>query len=55
MSFNCDPFEAVSGFLLDISIAFEKVWHEGILFDLKTYEINGKMLTLITNYLHECY
>ena len=35
--------------------AFDKVWHDGILFKLKTYGINCKVLTLLTNYLHERY
>ena len=42
-------------FFLDISKAFDKVWHEGILFKLKTYGVNGEVLTLLTNYLHERY
>ena len=34
-SFDCDPTIDVSGVFLDISKAFDKVWHEGILFKLK--------------------
>ena len=45
----------VSGVFLDISKAFDKVWHEGILFKLKTYGVNGEVLTLLTSYLHERY
>ena len=29
--------------------------HEGILVKLKTYSVNGEVLTLLTNYLHERY
>ena len=54
-SFDCDPTIDVSGVFLDISKAFDKVWHEGILFKLKTYGVNGKVLNLLTNYLHERY
>ena len=54
-SFDCDPTLDVSGVFLDISKAFDKVWHEVILFKLKTYGVNGKVLTLLTNYLHERY
>ena len=43
------------GFFIDISTAFDKVWHEGILLKLKTYDVNGEVLTLLTNYLHERY
>ena len=52
-SFNCDRTIDVSGVFLDISTAFDKLWHEGILFKSKTYGVNGKVLTLLTNYLHE--
>ena len=51
LSFDCDP----TGVFLDISKAFDKVWHEGILFKLKTYGVNGEVLTLLTTYLHERY
>ena len=54
-SFDCDPAIDPSGVFLDISKAFDKVWHEGILFKLKTYGVNSEVLTLLTNYLHERY
>ena len=54
-SFDCDPTIDVSGVFLDISKAFDKVWHKGILFKLKTYGVNGEVLTLLTNYLYERY
>ena len=54
-SLDCDPTLDVSGVFLDISKAFDKVWHEGILLKLKTYGVNGKVLNLLTNYLHERY
>ena len=46
-SFDCDPTIDVRGVFLDISKAFDKVWHDRILFKLKTYSINGKLLILI--------
>ena len=50
------PFDIdVRGAFLDIYKAFDKVWHAGILFKLKINGVNGKMLTLLTNYLHERY
>ena len=52
---DCDPTIDVSGVFLDTSKAFGKVWHEGILFKLKTYGVNSEVLTLLTNYLHERY
>ena len=54
-SFDCDPTIDASGVLLDISKVFDKVWHEGILFKLKTYGVNGEASTLLTNNLHERY
>ena len=36
---------------LDISKAFDKVWHEGLVFKLKTYGISGPPLALIVAYL----
>ena len=55
LSFDCDPTIDVSGIFLYISKAFDKIWHEGILFKLKPIGVNGKMLTLLTNNLHERY
>ena len=42
----------VRGIFLDISKAFNKLWHEGLLFKLKTYGVKGEPLNL-RNYLHE--
>ena len=36
---------------LDISKAFDKVWHNGLLFKLKTYGVEGDLLLLLKNYL----
>ena len=44
------PFE-VRGIFLDISKAFEKVWYEGLIFKLQTFDINGKFLILMQDYL----
>ena len=35
----------------DISKAFEKVWHEGLIFKLKAYGIDSDLLKLLINYL----
>ena len=35
---------------LDISKAFDRVWHEGLLFKLKCYGIKGSLLTLIKSF-----
>ena len=36
---------------LDISKAFDEVWHEGLIFKLKQNGISGSLLTLFENYL----
>ena len=36
---------------LDMSKAFDKVWHEGLVYKLRQNGINGKLLALLTNYL----
>ena len=41
----------MTGTFLDISKAFDKVWHEGLIFKLKTYGVDGNLLTLLGNYL----
>ena len=36
---------------LDIFKAFEKVWHDGLVFKLKSYGVEGEFLPLLKNYL----
>ena len=51
MSFDCNYTEDVKGVFVDISIAFDKVWHEGLIFKLKTFGVEGKLTMLSENYL----
>ena len=50
-AFDENPPGDVRGIFLDISKAFDKVWREGLLYKLKTYGIDGQLLSLLKNYL----
>ena len=50
-AFDENPTVDVRGVFLDISKAFDKVWHDGIIFKLKSYGVEGKLLLLLKNYL----
>ena len=39
------------GTFVDISKAFDKVWHKGLIFKLKTYGVQSNLLMLLENYL----
>ena len=39
------------GVFLDLSKAFDKVWHDGTIFKLKAYGVEGELLSLLKNYL----
>ena len=41
----------VRAVFLDISKAFDKVWHDGLIFKLKQNGVSGPVLNLLTNYL----
>ena len=41
----------VRAVFLDISKAFDKVWHDGLIFKLKINGISGRLLNLFENYL----
>ena len=47
-SFDYNPPADTRGIFLDISKTFDKVWHEGLIFKLKT---SGDLLKLLINYL----
>ena len=42
----------VRAVFLDISKAFDKVWHDGLIFKLKQNGISGSVIKLLGNYLH---
>ena len=50
-SFDFHPSFEVRGIFLDISKAFDRVWHEGLLCKIKSIGISGTPLKLIENFL----
>ena len=50
-SFDCNPSLEVRGVFLDISKAFDKVWHDGLLLKIKSFGISGNLLILIQSFL----
>ena len=50
-AFDENPTVDVRGVFLDISKAFEKVWHDGLIFKLKSYGVEGELLLLLKNYV----
>ena len=49
-AFDNNPTVDVRGVLLDISKAFDKVWHSDVLFKLQAYGVEGELLTLLKDY-----
>ena len=43
----------IRGAFLDILKAFDKVCHDGLLFKLQKYDIDGKLLKLLKSYLKD--
>ena len=50
-AFDCNPALEVRSVFLDISKAFDKLWHEGLLFKLRSMGISGELYNLLGNYL----
>ena len=48
-AFDENPIVDVRGVFLDISKAFYKVLHDGIIFKLKAYGVEGELLSLLKN------
>ena len=46
-TFDKKPTVNVRGVFLDISKAFDKVWHDGLIFKLKSFGAEGELLLLI--------
>ena len=50
-AFDCNPPLEVRSVFLEMSKAFDKVWHEGLLYELKSMGISGEIYDLLENYL----
>ena len=48
---DCNPPLEVRSVFLDISEAFDKVWHERLIYKIKTMGISGELCKLLENYL----
>ena len=54
-SFDCNPPLEVRGIFLDISKAFDRVWHDGLIYKIKSFGISDTPLKLIENFLSNRY
>ena len=52
-AFDCNPPLDVRSVYLDISIAFDRVWHDGLIFKLKRCGVAGQLLSLIESFLND--
>ena len=50
-TFDCNPSLEVRSVFLDISKALDKVWHEGLLYKLKSMGFSGERYNILENYL----
>ena len=50
-AFDCNPPLEVRSVFLDISKAFDKVWHEGLIHKIKSMGISGELCKLLENFL----
>ena len=52
-SFDANLSLEVSGVILDISKAFDRIWHEGPIYKIKCMGVKGDLLPLIESFLFE--
>ena len=50
-AFDCNPALDVRSVYLDISKAFDRVWHDGLIYKLKRCGVSGQLLSLIKSFL----
>ena len=53
--FDANPSLEVRGVFLDISKAFDRAWHEGLLYKLTCMGIDGSFLELVESFLSNRY
>ena len=49
--FDCNPSLETNGVLLDISKAFDRVWHDGLIFTLRQNGASGNLFQLMNSFL----
>ena len=54
-AFDCNPSLEARAVFLDISKAFDKVWHDGLVFKLECIGIEGQLLKLLDSFLKNRY
>ena len=52
-AFDCNPPLDVRSVYLDISKAFDRVWHDGLIYKLKQCGVSGQLLSLIQSFLKD--
>ena len=52
-AFDCNPPLDVRSVYLDISKAFDRVWHDGLIYKLMRCGVSGELLSLIQSYLKD--
>ena len=52
-AFDCNPPLDVRSVYLDISKAFDRVWHDGLFYKLKRCGVSGEFLSLIQSFLKD--
>ena len=50
-AFDCNPTLDVRSVFLDISKAFDRVWHKGLIYKLHRFGVSGNLLCFIQNFL----
>ena len=54
-AFDANPTLEVKGVFLDISKAFDRVWHDGLIYKLNRMGINGNLKSLLESFLSDRY